>query len=133
MIVALPGLFSYLCFLSEILKTLGRHLCFYFLSSLPVSVKRILYLAANKFYDMGQQLYDAALLARCYSQHALRPFIDTEAIHKRHFVKTPFINFINLPSIFAGLGGSVGCAVRLETRRSRVQPPSRSATFFRGD
>ena len=33
----------------------------------------------------------------------------------------------------AGLGGSVGCAVRVETRRSRVQPPSRSATFFRGD
>ena len=29
-----------------------------------------------------------------------------------------------------GLGGSVGCAVRLETRRLRVQPPSRSATFF---
>ena len=26
---------------------------------------------------------------------------------------------------FAGLGGSVGCAVRLETRRSRVQPPPR--------
>ena len=35
--------------------------------------------------------------------------------------------------IVAGLGGSVGCAVRLETRRSRVQPPPRSATFFRGD
>ena len=33
----------------------------------------------------------------------------------------------------AGLGGSVGCAVRLETRRSRVQPSPRSATFFRGD
>ena len=33
----------------------------------------------------------------------------------------------------AGLGGSVRCAVRLETRRSRVQPPPRSATFFRGD
>ena len=32
-----------------------------------------------------------------------------------------------------GLGCSVGCAVRLETRRSRVQPPPRSATFFRGD
>ena len=32
-----------------------------------------------------------------------------------------------------GLGGSVGCAVRLETRRSRVQPPPRSATFFHGD
>ena len=33
----------------------------------------------------------------------------------------------------AGLGGSVGCAVRLEARRSRVQPPPRSATLFRGD
>ena len=33
----------------------------------------------------------------------------------------------------AGLGGSVGCAVRLETWRSRVQPPPRSATFFLGD
>ena len=33
----------------------------------------------------------------------------------------------------AGLDGSVGCALRLETRRSRVQPPPRSATFFHGD
>ena len=33
----------------------------------------------------------------------------------------------------AGLSGSVGCTIRLETRRSRVQPPSRSATFFHGD
>ena len=41
-----------------------------------------------------------------------------------------FTDSIRLP---AGLGGSVGCAVRLETRRSRVQPPPRSATFFRGD
>ena len=32
--------------------------------------------------------------------------------------------------ILAGLGGSVGCAVRLETRRSRVQPPPTSATSF---
>ena len=30
-------------------------------------------------------------------------------------------------------GGLVGCAVRLETRRSRVQPPPKSATFFRGE
>ena len=36
-------------------------------------------------------------------------------------------------TVTAGFSGSVGCAVRLETRRSRVQPPSRSATFFRGD
>ena len=33
----------------------------------------------------------------------------------------------------AGPGGSVGYAVQLETRRSRVQPPPRSATFFCGD
>ena len=30
----------------------------------------------------------------------------------------------------AGIGGSVGCAVRLETRRPRVQSPPRSATSF---
>ena len=41
---------------------------------------------------------------------------------KKYFIRT-----------IAGLGGSVGCAVRMETRRSRVQPPPRSATFFRGD
>ena len=33
----------------------------------------------------------------------------------------------------ASLGVSVGCVVRLGTRRSRVQPPPRSAIFFRGD
>ena len=33
--------------------------------------------------------------------------------------------------ILAGLGGSVGCAVGLETRRSRVQPSPRSATLLR--
>ena len=53
-----------------------------------------------------------------------------------------FVRFMILPNITlglvinaqaAGLGGSFGCAVRLETRRWRVQPPPRSATFFRGD
>ena len=45
-----------------------------------------------------------------------------------HMVKYHVFN-----SFGAGLGGSVGCAVRLETRGSRVQPPPRSATFFLGD
>ena len=40
---------------------------------------------------------------------------------------------VTVTFFWASLGGSVGCAVRLETRRSRVQPPPRSATFFRGD
>ena len=43
------------------------------------------------------------------------------------------ISVVVLPLPIAGLGGSVRCAVRLETRRSRVQPPPRSATFFCGD
>ena len=45
-----------------------------------------------------------ALLTRCYTQHALRPYIDSEINHIRHFIKIPFINkginFIDLPSIF---------------------------------
>ena len=65
------------------------------LSSLPISVLRILDTEANKFYDRNHQLYDAALLTRCYTQHALRPFIDSETNHKRHFIKIPY----DLPSI----------------------------------
>ena len=38
-----------------------------------------------------------------------------------------------VPTTYASLGSSVGCAVRLETRRSRIQSPMRLATFFRGD
>ena len=48
-------------------------------------------------------MYDDALLTRCYTQHALRPFIDSEANYRRYFIKIPFINkgidFIDLPSI----------------------------------
>ena len=46
-------------------------------------------------------MYDAALLTRCYTQRALRPFIDSESNHIRRFIKIPFINkgfdFIDLP------------------------------------
>ena len=52
---------------------------------------------ANKFYDRKHYLYEAALLTRCYTQHALRPYIDSEINHIRHFIKIPFID---LPSIF---------------------------------
>ena len=90
--------------LSKVLEDHGRHAMLSVLSSLPISVLRILDTEANKFYDRNHQLYDAALLTRCYPQHALRPFIDSEANHKQHFIKIPFINkgieFIDLPSIF---------------------------------
>ena len=49
-------------------------------------------------------MYEAALLTRCYTQHALHPFIDAEINHQRYFIKIPFIykgmDFIDLPSIF---------------------------------
>ena len=68
--------------LSSKLREHGRHAMLSFLSSLPIPVLRI----------------------RCYTQHALRPFIDAEINHQRHFIKIPFINkgmdFIDLPSIF---------------------------------
>ena len=90
--------------LSKVLEDHGRHSMLSFLNSLPISVLRILDTEANKFYDRNHQLYDAALLTRCYTQHALRPFIDSEINHKRHFIKIPFINkgieFIDLPSVF---------------------------------
>ena len=77
--------------------------CF-ILSSLPIPVLGMLDIEANRFYDRTHQMYDAVLLSRCYTQHALGPLIDSEINHKRHFIKIPFINkvidFINLPSIF---------------------------------
>ena len=52
----------------------------------------------------AHRLYDAAILTRCYTQHALRPFKDSEINHTRHFITIQFvkegIEFINLPSIF---------------------------------
>ena len=70
----------------------------------PIPVLHILDIEANRFYDRNQQMYDAVLLTRCYTRHALRPFIDAEINHQRHFIKLPFMNkgmdFIDLPSIF---------------------------------
>ena len=75
-----------------------------YLSSLPISVLRSLDTEAYKFYDRTNRLYDAALLTRCYTQHPLRPVIDSKINHVGHFIKIPFINkgmdFIDLPSIF---------------------------------
>ena len=74
------------------------------LVTLSISSLRNLNIEANKFYDRAHRLYDAAILTRCYTQNALRPFIDSEINHIRHFIKIQFVNkgteFINLPSIF---------------------------------
>ena len=79
-------------YLSKVLEDHGRHIMLSLLSSLPIAALRILDTEANKFYDRNHQLYDAALLTRCYTQHALRPFIDFETNHKRHFINILFIN-----------------------------------------
>ena len=76
------------------LRIHGRHPMLSYLSSLPIAV-------LNRFYDRNHQMYDAALLTRCYTQNALRPFIDSESNHISSFIKIPFINkgidFIDLP------------------------------------
>ena len=88
------------------LRKHGRHSMLSYLSSLPIAVLRSLDTKSNRFYDRNHQMYVAALLTRCYTQHALRPcpFIDSESNHIRHFMKIPFVNkgidFIDLPSIF---------------------------------
>ena len=62
--------------LSKVLKDHGHHSMLSFFSALPISVLRSLDTEANKFYESTNQLYDAALLTRWYTQHALRPYID---------------------------------------------------------
>ena len=88
----------------NILLKSGRHQMLSELASLSISSLRKLDDKANKFYDRKYDLYEAALLTRCYTQHARCPYIDSEINHIRHFIKIPFINkgieFIDLPSIF---------------------------------
>ena len=75
------------------------------LVTLSISSLRNLDIETNKFYDRAHRLYDAAILTRVsHAQHALRPYIDSEINHIRHFIKIQFVNkgieFINLASIF---------------------------------
>ena len=65
------------------------HGLFSFLTSLPISVLRNLELEANKLYDRANKLYKAALLTRCYVQHFLSHYIDSEVNYKRHFITIP--------------------------------------------
>ena len=74
-----------------------------YLISSSFSFLRSLDTGSNKNYDRPNRLYDAALLTRCYTQHALRAVIDSK-INVRHLIKIPFINkrmdFIDLPGTF---------------------------------
>ena len=95
---------SHLFFDLNILLNSVRHHMLSKLASFSISSLRKLDDEANKFYNRKHDLYEAALLIRCYTQHTLLPYIDSEINHIRHFIKMSFINkgmeFIDLPSIF---------------------------------
>ena len=69
------------------LRIHGRHP----MLSYPIAALRSLDTESNRFYDRNHQMFDAALLTRCYTQHAFRPFIDSESNHIRSFIKILFI------------------------------------------
>ena len=60
----------------KILKS-GRHQMLSKLSLLSIASLRKLGEEANTFYDRKHDFYHIALLTRCYTQHALRPYIDS--------------------------------------------------------
>ena len=59
------------------LREHGQHTMLSYLSSHYVP-----WTQANRFYDRNHQMYDAALLTRCYTQHALRSH--THELKPRH-------------------------------------------------
>ena len=86
------------------------------LASLSISSLCKLDDETNKFYDRKHDLYEAALLTRCYTKHALRPYIGSKINHIRHFIKIPFINkgieFIDFSSSWC-LGRAAVCDCRI--------------------
>ena len=93
---------------------------------------------ANKFYDTAHRLYDAAILAWCYTQHALGPYIDSKINHIRHFIEIQFVNkgieFINLPSIFKDKSVISSIPTYFENKESPIicykyNKPIRSSVF----
>ena len=105
-----------------------------FLSSLLVLVLRVLETEPSKFYDRNNPLYDAVLLTRCYTQHALRPFIDSETNRKRHFIKVPFINkrieFIDFQSIFKDRSVTSSIPSHLKKSEPPIIKPVQNAIFY---
>ena len=72
------------------LKHSGQHMTLSRLVTISISSLRSLDIEANKLYDRAHRLYDAALLTRCCTQQALRPYIDSKINHIRHSVKIHF-------------------------------------------
>ena len=60
----------------------GRHAMLSFLSSLPIPVLRILDIEANRLYDRNHQMYEAALLTRCYTHLSMLKLITKDILSK---------------------------------------------------
>ena len=94
------------------------------LHTLSISSLHNLDIETNKFYERGHPLYDAVLLTRCYTQHALQPYIDSEINRIRHFIKIQFVNkgieFINLPSIFKDESVIFSIPTYFDKKESRI-------------
>ena len=108
------------------------------LVTLSISSLRDLDIEANKFYDRAHRLYDVAILTQCYTQHALRPYIDSDINHIRHFIKIQFVNkgieFINLPSVFKDKSVISSIPTYFENKESPIicykyNKPIRSTVF----
>ena len=96
--------------------------------------KIILDLHKNKKTEVESHIFKNEFLEiKSNYKHYLSIYTDGSKQDEKVACSVISPNFTDSIRLSAGLGGSVGCAVRLETRRSRVQPPPRSATFFRGD
>ena len=82
----------------------GKHAMLSRLSSLSISTLKDIDEEADKICLRTDPFYDTAIFIQSYTQHVLRPHIDKESEHQRHFLKIPFINkgidFIDLQSIF---------------------------------
>jgi hypothetical protein len=89
--------------LHNLLLQRGKHKMLSLLSSLSLSSLRDIDNEADKIVLQTDPLYKTATLVQSYTQHVLRPHIDSLSDHKRYFIKISFINrgidFIDLQSV----------------------------------
>jgi len=90
--------------LHKLRLTSGKHTMLSRLSSLSISTLKDIDEQADKIFLRNDPLNGTASFIQSFTQHILRPHIDTVSDHKRSFLKIPFINkgidFIDLQSIF---------------------------------
>lgn len=90
--------------LHSLFKRSGRHALLSRLTTLSISSLKKLDDEADDIYIRSNPLYEVASIIQSYTQHVLRPHIDSDSQHVRHFLKISYLNkgidFIDLASIF---------------------------------